>query len=78
MDSNRETFADDNLQSKLYGDNRVKPGDLCVLEEGDDKKMFVRSEVGESEMWILDEERNTDNLIKDNMDYCNLQGKLLE
>lgn len=77
MDNNRETFADDNLQSKLYGDNRVKPGDLCVLEEGDDKKMFVRSEVGESEMWILDEERNIDNLVKDNMDYCNLQGKLL-
>ena len=41
MDNNRETFADDNLQSKLYGDNRVKPGDLCVLEEGDEKKMFV-------------------------------------
>ena len=39
--------------------------------------MFVRSEVGESEMWILDEERNIDTLVKDNIDYCNLQGKLL-
>ena len=77
VDNNRETFADENLESKLHGDNRVKPGDLCVLEEGDEKKMFVRSEVGESEMWILDEERNIDNLVKDNMDYCNLQGKLL-
>ena len=77
MDNNHEIFADSNLQSKLLGDNRVKPGDLCVLEEGDDKKMFVRSEVGESEMWILDEERNIDSLVKDNVDYCNLQGKLL-
>jgi hypothetical protein len=77
MDNNRETFADSNLESKLQSDNKVKPGDLCVLDENGEKKMFVRSEVGENHMWILDEDKNADSLIKDNMDYCNFQGKLL-
>ena len=77
-DNNIEVTADDNLKTKLSGDNKVKPGDLCVLKENGESKMFVRSSVGESEMWILDESKNIDELVKDNMDYCNLQGKLLE
>ena len=77
-DNGKEVEVDENLETKLPGGKMVKIGDLCVLDENGEKRVFIRSLVGDKPMWTLDDDKNIDDLIISNKDYCNFQGKILK
>ena len=79
-DNGKTILPDENLKSNLLDGEaeKVKVGSYCVLNENNEKRLFVRSLVGDREMWVLDESKNIDNLIESNLDYCNFQASLLK
>jgi hypothetical protein len=79
-DNGKVVYPDENLRSNLLDKDidKVNVGSYCVLAENNEKRLFVRSLVGDREMWVLDESKNIDNLITSNLDYCNFQASLLK
>jgi len=77
-ENNKDIAIDDDKLAVGDNSNIVKLGMFCILEDTVSRKLFKRSLIQGSEMWILEQTGNIDSIIKSSEDFCNQQGKNLE